>query len=65
MQANDVSFLSQKEATEILILLSHKPGVQMLQVLVVTVASDTDPGSQTALLHCSPRDQIYVSTSQS
>lgn len=32
--------------------MSHKPGVQKLQVLVVTTASDTDPGSQTAFRHC-------------
>lgn len=28
-----------------------KPGVQVLQILVVTTASDTEPGSQIAFLH--------------
>lgn len=28
-----------------------QPGAQLLQTLVVTTASDTDPGSQTTFLH--------------
>jgi len=36
-----------------------------LHVLVVTTASDSDPGSHTAFLHCSfiCRHQIYISMS--
>lgn len=40
--------------------LQVKPGVQELQALVVTAASDTDPGSQTAFLHCKHTAHVAV-----